>query len=327
MDFKAELISYPETGYFSKIVTDYISGNSTLKDFYRHTADIQGIKNAMSSRIKFNTNRELLVDELQKQYMKVEVQAAVTENILSLKNQNTFTVCTAHQPNIFTGHLYFIYKIIHTIKLADHLNKELPGNKFVPVFYVGSEDADLEELGEIFINGEKYKWETKQTGAVGRMIVDDDLLKLLKKIKGQVIVEPFGKEVIDLVQECYTKGRTIQDACFCLVNKLFGDRGLVVLLPDNASFKRQMLNIFEDDIFLNTASEVVNSTTAALAKYYKVQAHPREINLFYLKDNIRNRIVQYKEFYRVQDTDIQFTKEQIKKELTDHPESEGFPSM
>lgn len=318
--FKAENISYQETGYFSKIVTEYISQNNTLRNFYQYPADLLGIKDGITARKNYNTNRNLLAEQLEKQYLQVETGSKVKDNIAALKDENTFTICTAHQPNIFTGHLYFIYKIVHTIKLADALNRQFPGNKFVPVFYVGSEDADLEELGEVFINGEKYKWDTKQTGAVGRMIVDDGLLKMLKKIKGQVTVQPFGKQVIELVEQCYVKGKTIQDACFCLVNQLFGEYGLIILLPDNAELKRQMLAVFEDDIFSNTPSGIVNKTSAQLAQHYKVQAHPREINLFYLKDNIRNRIVQQKEVYNVHDTDITFTKEELKNELVQHPE-------
>ena len=318
--FSVANVSYKAAGYFTKIITDYLSRNNSLQTFYSYRPDLQGIKDAIASRKKFDTNREVLVDQLEQQYLAVDTPASVKGNIAALKDENTFTVCTAHQPNIFTGHLYFIYKIIHTIKLADTLNHDLPGNKFVPVFYVGSEDADLEELGEIFINGEKYKWETRQTGAVGRMLVDDELLKIFKKIKGQISVAPFGKEIIDLVQECYVKGRTIQDACFYLVNKLFGEQGLIVLLPDNAALKKQMLPVFEDDIFSNTPSEIVNKTSGELAKLYKVQAHPREINLFYLKDNIRNRIVEQNGIYKVQDTAIGFTKEELKSELQEYPE-------
>jgi len=318
--FSATYIPYEGTGYFSKIITDYLSQNNSLQNFYQHPASLQGIKEAIAERKKINTNRKLLAKQLEQQYLSVETSDSVKNNISALMDESTFTICTAHQPNIFTGHLYFIYKIIHTIKLADALNRDLPENKFVPVFYVGSEDADLEELGEVFINSEKYKWETKQTGAVGRMLVDDELLKILKKIKGQLEVEPYGKEIIDLVQECYTKGRTIQDACFCLVNKLFGDKGLIVLLPDNAELKKQMIPVFEDDIFDNTPSEIVNKTTENLAESYKVQAQPREINLFYLKDNARERIVVHNSKYIILNSKLEFTKDELIKELNEHPE-------
>jgi hypothetical protein len=131
----------------------------------------------------------------------------VKQNIQSLADQNTFTVTTAHQPNIFTGPLYFIYKILHAVKLADELQTQLPQYKFVPVYYMGSEDADLDELGFVNVGGQKLVWETKQTGAVGRMKVDKALLKLIHAIHGQTGVLPFGNEFTDLLNQCYTEGK------------------------------------------------------------------------------------------------------------------------
>lgn len=320
MDFTTDFISYRQTGYFPKIVTDYLSRSLSLQPFYRHPASLQGVRDAISVRKNYKTNRVLLAEQLQLQYHAVTISEKVKDNITALQNENTFTICTAHQPNIFTGHLYFIYKIIHAIKLADTLNEQIPGNKFVPIFYVGSEDADIEELGQLFINGEKYNWKPKQNGAVGRMKVDDDLLKILKKIKGQLSVEPYGEHIVKLVEECYTIGTTIQQACFTLINKLFGELGLIVLLPDNAALKKQMLPVFEDDIFRNIPLKIVEDTCNNLQKNYKVQAHPREINLFYLKDDIRNRIIWQNGMYTVYDTGIQFTKDELQHELENYPE-------
>ena len=112
MDFKTELISYSKTGYFSKIITDYLSQNNSLKDFYQHPFNIEGLKLSIAERKKISTNRKLLFDQLQLQYASAEVYNKVHQNINDLLDENTFTICTAHQPNIFTGHLYFIYKII-----------------------------------------------------------------------------------------------------------------------------------------------------------------------------------------------------------------------
>ena len=318
--FLASQISYHSTGYFSKIVTDYISGNPSITFFYNHNSDLQGIQNAIVKRKAFKTDRKLLVEQLQLQYASQSVSKKVKSNLDMLLQENTFTVCTAHQPNIFTGHLYFIYKIIHAIKLSETLNKALPENNFVPVFYMGSEDADIEELGHIFIHGKKYDWNTKQTGAVGRMVVDDELVEILKNAEGQLSVEPFGKEVIELMRQFYTKGTTIQNASFGLINTLFGDSGLIVLLPDNAALKQTMLPIFEDDIFNNTPFEIVSDTSKKLSEQYKIQAHPREINLFYLKEDIRSRIEYKIGKYKILNNDIEFDKEELKIELVNHPE-------
>ncbi|MEO8721336.1 MAG: bacillithiol biosynthesis cysteine-adding enzyme BshC [Ginsengibacter sp.] len=318
--FQIEYLPFLQTKKFSEIVTDYISEASTIKDFYDHPVSVEGIKSVIAERKKFATNRKLLAGQFDLQYKNFSDCNAVHSNINALLSENTFTVCTAHQPNIFTGHLYFVYKILHTIKLADVLKKELPEYNFVPVFFVGSEDADLEELNHVVIEGVKYKWETTQTGAVGRMIVDDNLINLIEKIAGRLLVEKFGETVVELLKKCFTKNSTIQEATFLFVHHLFKQYGLLVLLPDSAALKNEMALILEDDIFNHTSSKIVEQTSEKLSKQYKAQAYPREINLFYLKDNLRNRIVPVDDHFSVYDTPIVFTKEEIKNELKTHPE-------
>jgi len=318
--FKSDYIPFSQTGKFTKIALDYVAGAAGLNDFYQHPVNLEGIKSAIIERKKFNTNRGLLVEQFTGQYKDFNDCEAIKANINLLSDENTFTICTAHQPNIFTGHLYFVYKILHTIKLADSLKKELPEYNFVPVFFMGSEDADLEELNHIVIDGEKYKWETPQTGAVGRMKVDDNLLKLIDKISGRLSVEKYGNHLIQLLKKCYTKNSTIENSTFLFVHYLFKEYGLIVLLPDSAAFKNETISVFEDDIFNHTSSEIVIQTSEKLSKNYKAQAYPREINLFYLKDNLRNRIVPVNDRFVIHDTDIVFSKAEIKKELQEHPE-------
>ncbi len=317
--FQSDYISYTKAG-FSKIVVDYIAQSDNLKSFNEHELNIEGIKNAIQQRKIYNTNRTLLVDQLQIQYQNLNDCDAVKANIHQLLQANTFTICTAHQPNIFTGHLYFIYKIFHAIKLADELKKQLPEYNFIPVYFMGSEDADLEELNHIIIDGKKFTWNTKQKGAVGRMKADDALLKIIDEISGRLSVEKYGNEITYLLKKCYKKDATIEQATFLFVHELFKSYGLLIFLPDNGSLKRPMNTIFHEDIFKNTSSEIVHATSKKLSEHYKVQAQPREINLFYLKDNIRNRIIKVDEKFAVNDTAIVFTKEELHKELSGHPE-------
>lgn len=318
--FQSQYIPYSQTGKFTKIVLDYIDQAPELKSFYEHPVNIEGIKSAISQRKIFNSNRKLLAEQFEIQYKDLSDSDKVKDNIRALLSEKTFTICTAHQPNIFTGHLYFIYKILHVIKIADSLKKQLPEYNFVPVFFMGSEDADLEELNHIVIDGKKYQWETKQTGAVGRMKVDDNLLKLIDEISGRLSVEKYGKTIISLIRACFTKNKTIEQATFLLVHQLFKEYGLLILLPDNTAYKKEMISIFEEDIFNHTSSKIVNDTSKKIAEKYKAQAYPREINLFYLKDNLRNRIVPVDDHFVVHDSEIVFTKDEIKNELKLRPE-------
>lgn len=299
-----------------------------MKPFFTHPPTLQGIQKAMEARKRFATNREVLVQELKKQYEGIDTSDKVRKNIDSLLSPDTFTITTAHQNNIFTGPLYLIYKIVHTIKLADHLKASLPEQNFIPVFYIGSEDADLDELNHIHLGKEKLVWETKQTGAVGRMKIDKGLIKLIGLMEGQLSVLPNGNEIISLLKEHYKDGTTIKDATFRFVNSLFAEYGLVVLLPDNAALKNQMTKLFEDDLLHQTASGIVEKTDKKLqAAGYKVQAHPREINLFYLLNDKRERIEKQGTRYqptgqagKAQGTGLDLSEDELKKELQEHPE-------
>ncbi len=284
MDTHCSYVSYEKTGYFSKLVADYLNNAEALQPFYNHRPLLENIPAAINQKKDFR-HRKVLVEQLQKQYEGLTVAEKTNANIQSLLNENTFTVTTAHQPNIFTGPLYVIYKIFHVIKLADELNTSIKGKHFVPVYFMGSEDADLDELNNIAIDQQKYIWQTKQTGAVGRMYVDKALLQLLNEIEGQLSVSSFGKELIDLFRAAYVEKTTIQQASLNLLNALFGEYGLVIIIPDNAAFKELFKPVIEKELKEQFSRKAVTETTKKLEAHYKVQASGREINLFYLIDD------------------------------------------
>lgn len=315
----AEQVAYPLTGYFSNLVSDYLEANQKLDPFYTHPPNINGIKAAMVARDSFNTPRKELVDTLNKQYEGVKVSELVNANIQSLNNGKTYTVTTAHQPNIFTGPLYFIYKIAHTIALSRSLEKQIPGAHFVPVYYMGSEDADIDELGFVTIGGQKLVWQTKQTGAVGRMLVDAELLALIKLIEGQIGVSVQGAAWVNLLKNTFTIGKTIADATFEIVNHLFGEYGLVVILPDSDKLKSLFSGVIEKELTTGFSNKAVQQTIQQLSANYKVQAAGREINLFYLQGNKRERIVQTSSGFEVVALGLQFSKEQILEDVKNNP--------
>ena len=319
MNCTSTRLQYSDTGYFSKIVTDYLQKNKDLVPFYKHAASIEGIKEAIEERKKFANHRETLAAELEKQYAVLQTTGEVKQNIRLLREENTFSITTAHQPAIFTGTLYFIYKILHVIKLSAWCKEQLPQYNFVPVFYMGSEDADLDELGSIWLNNEKIMWDTQQTGAVGRMNTAG-LEKIIARTDGELSVQPHGKELLQLLKDCYLNSPDIQTATFKLINALFARYGLLVLIPDNGNLKKLLLAVFEDDLFHQTSFAIAAETIEKLQAHYKVQAHPRPINLFYLKDGIRERIEQDGSAWQVVGTDIRFTKEKLQEELREHPE-------
>lgn len=320
METNCEYISYESTCYFSKMMLDYVRGDEQLQSFYKHPVSPEGIKAAIEARKQFNTPRSLLVDELKSQYKEMSLNDKQLNNLHLLLNDNTFTICTAHQPNIFTGPLYFIYKILHAIKLADHLNREMPENNFVPVYYMGSEDADLDELGHINLNGEKLVWQTKQTGAVGRMKVDKQLINLVERIAGQIAISNNGRELITLFRGAYKEGVTIQQATLKVVDELFKKYGLLVLIPDNAALKKHFESVVKKELILQFSHPLVQTTCNELSENYKVQASGRELNLFYLIEAKRERIEKSGENFKIESLGLSWSEKEIVAELESNPE-------
>ncbi|MEI6151951.1 MAG: bacillithiol biosynthesis cysteine-adding enzyme BshC [Chitinophagia bacterium] len=352
MKFNATQIPYRSTGLFSALINDYIETKGTVQSFINYPQTIEGYKKAIEQRASFPTNRKVLVEVLQNQYTQLEKEFSdsnvqnnnnsnnssnnnnrllnsldnkdaftfVNDNINLLLKENTFTVTTAHQPNIFTGPLYFIYKIVHAIQLAAELKKQFPQHNFVPVYYMGSEDADLEEVGSYTLAGEAYQWNTKQKGAIGRMKVDDELIKLLQNLEGYWLVQPAGKEALEVLKEAYTKGKTISEATLHLVHAFFGKYGLVVIQPDNTALKSLFMDVMEKELRTGFSQKAIEATKEKLASAYHVQSDGRDVNLFYLKENSRARIEKQGDNYIVVDTDIHFTEEEIVKELHAHPD-------
>lgn len=320
MDCIANRLPYRQTNAFTRFAVDYIDQSEALKPFFAYSPTLQGILRSIEVRQKLPTNRKILVEVLKKQYGGL-LDGKTSEHVEALLAENTFTITTAHQPALLTGPLYFIYKILHAIKLASELRQAFPQYQFVPVYYMGSEDADLEELNHIYIDDQKRIWATGQTGAVGRMKIDAAFLQLVDDISGQLEVLPFGKDIVDTIRSIFRKDMLVQEAMFRLVHELFKQFGLVVLIPDNPALKKLAVSLFEDDLLQQRPSEIVGKTIEKIsAAGYKTQAHPREINLFYLADGIRERIVKDGSRYSVQGTDIEFSQEGMKKELASHPE-------
>ncbi len=318
--FAATPIPYELTASFPKIILHYIGQKKELEPYYSFPPSLNGIQQAVQKKQDQKPDRNLLVEVLSQQYNDIDKTDAVIKNISALQSSGTFTVCTAHQPNLFTGPLYFIYKILHAIKLANYLKEQLPSFHFVPVFYMGSEDADFEELNHFTVEGKKYEWATDQKGAVGRMLIDKKIIDLIDELALQIGVEPHGIEFINLLRESYQDGVTIQSATFKMINRLFGNYGLIVLIADDARLKKIMTPVFQDDLFKEEPSSLVEGTCKRLREHYTVQAYPRNINLFYLKNDIRERIIKTGNSFAVYNTDVRFTQQELKLELDNYPE-------
>lgn len=308
---RSEKVAFADVHSFSSFFLDYLNQQKALRPFYSHSPDLDNFAAQMTAKSTFPKNqRELLVDELKKQYASSECSETVKQNIASLSSDRTFTVTTGHQLNIFTGPLYFIYKIVTAINACRQLARTYPGYHFVPVYWMASEDHDFEEISYFNLYGKTYTWQTDQTGAVGRFN-PKSIVQLMKEIPGDT----------KLFAKAYGEHDTLSDAVRYYVNQLFGSEGLVVIDADRRSFKKTISRVIHDDLFDHTIRKHIDATDAKLrAQRFEPAVHPRDINFFYLDQGIRSRIERTDDLFGVVDTAIRFSKSQIETMMEVEPE-------
>ena len=315
-----QTITYQQTGYFSNLILDYLNGDEKLTSFYNLTFKIESFAEMIERRKSMPIDRNVLVQSLQKQYQTVAVSELTKSNILKLSSENTFTVTTGHQLNLFTGPIYFIYKIISVINLAKLLKKNYPEFDFVPVYWMATEDHDFEEVNHFNLFGNKIELEKTQEGTVGRMklVGVDKVFDKLKEILGN---RPETEKIISLFNKYYIAENTFSQATRGFVNAIFGKHGLVIIDGDDSALKQQMFEEFSKELINQENFKTINRTTKQIVELgYKPQITPREINLFYLQDNSRDRIVFENEKYHVLNTKLYFSEKEIIDELETYPE-------
>ena len=313
-------LEYKDTGFYSDLMLDYLEGKSDLKQFIEYENSLDGFAKIISERNSKPIDRALLLERVNVQNSENNLSELSSINIKLLGNENTFTVTTGHQLSFFTGPLYFIYKTLSVIKLAEELKMKFPDNNFVPVFWMATEDHDFDEINHFRFKEKNFDFKTDQKGAVGKINLETlkDVFNLFAKEIGGGKRTNYLK---NLFKNTYLKHSTLTEATRFLVNELFGKYGVVIVDGDDADLKRKMIPVFEKELLSKSTNENLNLTNSNLKKLgYKVQVNQREINLFYLKDNLRERIVLDSGRYRVLNTELEFSEIEIINELNLHPE-------
>lgn len=315
-----DCISYQKSGYFSPLMNDYLDQNPKLQSLYNRFPTFENFEaQIVEKQNNFNnSHRASLVSVLQKQYAEIEISHLTQQNIESLKVNNTFTVTTGHQLNLFSGPLYFLYKIISTINLTTELKVKYPAYNFVPVYWMATEDHDFEEINYFNFKGRKFRWNAASSGPVGRLSTKglDDFFEIFEQELGH---STNAETLKKLFEGAYLNHSNLADATRYLANALFGTHGLVIIDADDADLKKNFAPYIKEELLNQTAHKKVLETIENL-KEYSVQVNPREINLFYIEDNLRERIIFENGNFKVNNTKIEFSEIEILKLLESNPE-------
>jgi bacillithiol synthase len=315
-----DCITYQDSGYFSKLIIDYLNEKTALQSLYNRFPKIDNFKAQIEEKKNNfdNQNRTILVNALQKQYASFDISEPTQKNISLLEKNTTFTVTTGHQLNLFTGPLYFLYKIISTINLCKELKDKYPDCHFVPIYWMATEDHDFEEINHFTVRDKKMSWNVNSSGPVGRLKLDsiDELFADLSHLLGTGENASYLKK---LFSDSYLQHQNLAEATRFLVNELFKNKGLVILDGDDKDLKKIFAPYAKSELVSQNSFKQVTDTTEKLKAYF-IQVNPREINLFYIENNLRERIIYEDDVYKINNTKLTFSREQMLEIVEKTPE-------
>ncbi len=299
-------------------MNDYVLDNQKLESFFEYKPEIEGFRKAIEQRKFESEKRQVLVDTLYRQYENVEGSKKQLEFINQLKNNNTYTVTTGHQICLFTGPLYFVYKILSVVKLADRLKSEFYEKDFVPIYWMATEDHDFEEINHFFLHNKKFSFQSSTKGAVGD--IKPEVSEMLSELEQELGQGKLGVELFGLFQNAYTSNN-LSEATFKLVHSLLGEYGIVVLDPNNPELKKLFIPAMAEELNQQIGFSSVTETSKKLTDLgYKTQVNPRDINLFYLQEGDRLRIEKHGDSFRTVENKVSWSKNEVLEELNQHPE-------
>src|SRR5690606_5863667 len=279
----SDCITFQNSGYFSEIITDYLNQSEKVKSFYNRFPSLENFQLQIQEKKSFSaSNRAILSKAILEQYKNLKTSALTDKNIKLLQENNTFTITTGHQLNLFTGHLYFLYKIVSIINLTKELKSEYPDYNFVPIFWMATEDHDFEEINHFYLHKKKITWNREAGGAVGELDTQG-LEEVYQVFSDEIGTSKNAEYLKKLFHDAYLKYHNLTDATRYLVNELFSEYGLVIIDGNDKDLKSLFTPYIKNELLNQTSFKKVSETIEDFP--YPVQVNPREINLFYLDNN------------------------------------------
>lgn len=252
----------------SKLFLDYQRDPLSLKKYYpsivsSHTEAAERIPEVLAN---YKTDRAKLCDALTRINTQFGAGAKTLENIDLLRNKETVAVVTGQQTGLFTGPLYTIYKALSAIKMSECLTGR--GIKSVPVFWMATEDHDLEEVSSAFMIGAGQELaevraladETAQGKPVGTIELTDSISAAIDELFTSLPETDFSAELRRQTEKAWAAGNTFGDAFGAFVTDLLGKYGLIIVDPLDATVKQLAAPIYSNA--LKRSGKIVSALTA-----------------------------------------------------------------
>lgn len=264
--------------------------------------------------------RAAVCEVLGQQYQRWQLEDDHSLQQLSkLRKDNSYAIITAHQTCLFTGPLYVIYKIASTIAMANKLTELYPDLHFVPIYVMGSEDHDIDEINHLYLYNKKYTWQPNQHDCAAGRLPLSGISEIIDEVSSVFEHDAQGAELAKLLRSAYDETYSLAEATARFIHALFSRHGLIIADLDHKSLKRAALPLFERELTESFSYPLVSARQEALAESgFAAQVYPRGLNLFYLTDEKRSRIEREGDDFIIDGERI--SQESLLREVQEHPD-------
>ena len=132
---------------------------------------------------------------------------------------------------------------------------------------------------------------------------------------------PYGNEIIKIFRECYLNSNDLSNATRKLVNILFAKYGLIIIDANNKNLKSLFRDLIKKEL---NEKFIFNESKKSIKRLnelkYNLQANPREINLFYIHDKKRERIIEKGNLFQTSNGSKKWNLEEIQDDVNLNPE-------
>src|SRR6516225_1547564 len=167
MDCRA--LAFHQLPHQPKIFLEYMDHFERVAKFYTHPPSVDLLPK-IAKEIEYPPERRKEVAEiLRKQNQTFGAGAAVLENLRRFE-RGAVAVVSGQQVGLFSGPAYAIYKALSAIQIAEELTNS--GIEAVPVFWMATEDHDLEEVRHTswFDAGKLIRYELPDGNEAGKPV-------------------------------------------------------------------------------------------------------------------------------------------------------------
>jgi bacillithiol synthase len=243
-----DCISFDSIPHTTRIFSDFLSYSPEIRKFFPTPPDVEHVAAFAKSVPRDRERQARVADALEKQNRTWGASESALRNIQRLRD-GAFAVVTGQQVGLFGGPLMSLFKAASVLALAGQLQEQ--GVDCVPVFWMATEDHDLNEVNQALLLTHDFQlaaFTAKTAGVTGAPVAHlrfaggtNEIVAEAAKLLGESLAAEY-------LRQSYVEGETFSNSFAKLYARIFSgrERGLIFLDPADTELHRIAAPLFLD---------------------------------------------------------------------------------